>query len=109
MAVNGAVTVTDRIEQAFRLSDYGIPSFSHPKAFADDVNRLLTDDDWREDRIQRARRYADEVLGVEGYVEFWRKRLGAPPARPKSSAINMSEPISIMPMIRKSRSKQRKR
>jgi glycosyltransferase involved in cell wall biosynthesis len=108
MVVNGAITVTDRIEQAFRLSEYGIPSFSHPKAFADDLNRLLTDDDWRADRVQRARRYANDVLRVEDYVEFWRKRLGAPPARPKPAVIDVSEPISIMPMIRKSRNKQRK-
>lgn len=108
MAVNGAVTVTDRIEQAFRLSDYGIPSFSHARAFADDVNRLLNDADFRADRVQRSSRYANDVLKVEDYVEFWRKRLGAPAARPKPAVAEASEPVSIVPMIRKTKSRQRR-
>jgi hypothetical protein len=93
MAVNGAVTVTDRIEQAFRLGPYGIPSFANPKAFADDLNRLLTDDGWREDRVQRARRYVEDTLKMDDYVEFWRKRIDAPPARHKTPPADAPETI----------------
>lgn len=75
LAVNGAVTVTDRIDQAFGLAEYGIPSFSDPKAFADDLHGLLTDDFLREERIRAARRYVDEQLSWSGYVDFWRQRL----------------------------------
>jgi glycosyltransferase involved in cell wall biosynthesis len=75
MAVNGAITVTEHIDRAFGLADYGIPSFSDPKPFADDLRMLLTDEVRRNDRIQAARRYVDEVLSVAGYVQFWRDRL----------------------------------
>jgi hypothetical protein len=98
MAVNGAVTVTDRIEQAFRLSAYGIPSFANPKAFADDLNRLLTDDDWRADRVQRSRRYVEDTLRMEDYVEFWRKRIDGPPARYKAPPADA--PVAITEDVR---------
>jgi glycosyltransferase involved in cell wall biosynthesis len=75
LAVNGAVTVTDRIDQAFGLTKYGIPSFSDPKAFADDLYGLVTDDFLREERIRAAQRYVDDQLSWSGYVDFWRQRL----------------------------------
>jgi glycosyltransferase involved in cell wall biosynthesis len=75
LAVNGAVTITDRIERAFGLSDYGIPSFSDPKAYAEDVLALLANEDLREQRIKNAGNYVNDVLKQEGYVEFWRQRL----------------------------------
>jgi glycosyltransferase involved in cell wall biosynthesis len=95
LAVNGAVTVTERIEQAFRLSGCGIPSFAHPKAFAGDLNRLLTDDKWRQDRVQRARQYVIDVLKIEDYVDFWRKRIDAPPAKPKPSVADVPVAIDV--------------
>jgi len=79
LAVNGAVTVTERVERAFGLDAYGIPSFSDPKAFADDLKGLVTDIDRREDRVRRARLCVDEILTMESYVEFWRQRIGADP------------------------------
>jgi hypothetical protein len=75
LALNGAVTVTEHIERAFLLSSYGIPHFSEPKAFADDIRGLLTDVGKREARVGAARRYAEEKLSLSGYVEFWRERL----------------------------------
>jgi glycosyltransferase involved in cell wall biosynthesis len=75
MAVNGAVTVTDRIEHSFGLANYGIPAFSDPKAFADDLHGLFTDESFRDERVRAARRYVDEQLTLSGYVEFWRQRL----------------------------------
>jgi hypothetical protein len=75
LAVNGAVTVTDRVDRAFGLNAYEIPSFSEPKSFADDLLGLLTDGDRREQRIRQSRRYVDEALNMEDYVEFWRHRL----------------------------------
>jgi hypothetical protein len=75
LAVNGAVTITDHIERAFGLDAYGIPAFSDPRAFAEDVRLLLTEAAWRNVRVRAARRYVDEVLTVSGYTEFWRERL----------------------------------
>jgi Glycosyl transferases group 1 len=76
LAVNGAVTVTDRIENSFGLAEYGIPSFADPKAFADDLHSLLTNDVLRNNRIRAARRYVDDRLTWGGYVEFWRQCTG---------------------------------
>jgi hypothetical protein len=75
LAVNGAVTITDHIERAFGLDAYGIPAFSDPRAFADDVRMLLIDAPRRAARVEAARRYVGDVLTVPAYVEFWRERL----------------------------------
>lgn len=70
-AVNGAVTVTEQIDRAFGLTDYGIPAFIEPREFADDIWALLGDDEHRKDRCARARKYVDENLTIDGYVKFW--------------------------------------
>lgn len=77
MAVNGAVTVTEHIDSAFGLSAYGVPAVSDPKAFADDVLALLSDDAVRERRLAASRAYVERELSGQGYVEFWGEVLGA--------------------------------
>jgi glycosyltransferase involved in cell wall biosynthesis len=71
LALNGAVTMTDHIERAFRLSDYGIPAFSEPREFAEDLWALLNDKARREDRRERAFRYVEDRLTLTGYIAFW--------------------------------------
>jgi glycosyltransferase involved in cell wall biosynthesis len=80
LAANGAVTVTDHIERAFGLQAYGIPAFSDPRGFAEDIRTLLVDEKRRAARVESARRYVDDMLTVPSYVAFWRERLqtGAP-------------------------------
>ena len=75
LALNGAVTVTDHIDRAFRFADYGIPAFSEPREFADDLWALLSDDEYRDDRRKRASRYVEEKLTLNGYVKFWESLL----------------------------------
>ncbi len=77
LAANGAVTVTEHVERAFGLSEFGIPAFSEPGRFAEDIRLLLGDASRRAARVQAARRYVDANLTESGYVAFWRERLNA--------------------------------
>ncbi|EKN00875.1 hypothetical protein MXAZACID_03073 [Acidocella sp. MX-AZ02] len=72
MALNGAVTITPHIDEAFRLSDYGIPSFSDPAEFAADLCDMLENSEVRNARRQAATHYARDVLTETSYIEFWR-------------------------------------
>ena len=74
LAVNGAVTVSQHIADAFGFAGYGIPAFASPKAFATDLQALLTDDGFRLERVQASRKYVEDRLTLEGYVDFWRQR-----------------------------------
>lgn len=74
LAINGAVTVTEHIERAFGLSAYGVPAFSDPSGFADDVKSLMVDECFRSQRIAASGRYVEEQLALGGYTEFWRNR-----------------------------------
>jgi len=74
-ALNGVVTVTDHVERAFGLAEYGIPAFSDPQEFAADLDAMLSDQVRRHDRQTRTARYVQENLTPESYIEFWRERL----------------------------------
>jgi glycosyltransferase involved in cell wall biosynthesis len=75
LALNGAVTVTDHIERAFKLGEYGIPAFDEPRKFADDIWALLSDKEQRVERQRRAARYVEDHLSFGGYVRFWQSLL----------------------------------
>lgn len=76
MALNGAVTVTEHIERAFALADYGIPAVSDAREFAEDVAGLLADDAFRARRQAASARYVAENLRLEDYTAFWGGMLG---------------------------------
>ena len=71
LALNGAVTVTEHVARAFRLADYGIPSFLEPDEFADDLLALLEDEAFRAERRSRSTRYVKDNLDFNGYARFW--------------------------------------
>lgn len=71
MALNGAVTMTEHVARAFRLADYGIPAFSEPDEFADDLLSLLEDPAHREERRAQSARYVQDRLDFSSYVRFW--------------------------------------
>ena len=71
LALNGAVTMTDHVARAFRLSDYGIPAFVEPDEFAGDLLALLEDQAHRKERRDRAARYVKDNLDFSSYARFW--------------------------------------
>jgi hypothetical protein len=77
IALNGAVSVSNHVDRAFALSEYGIPALYEPREFADDLWSLLLNDEFRRKRQECAKRYFQDHLTVEGYVEFWKTLLAA--------------------------------
>ena len=67
------VSVSDFVDQAIRLSDFGFPLAATAIDFAEDIIRLLEFEEARAERICLAKKFADEYLSPSGYDEAWKK------------------------------------